>query len=439
MKKYYIEDFVSSTKLAVVENDKIEKILIEEKNNSQKLKNIYRGRIEKIMPAMDACFVNIAEGKQGYLKLQESDNLFEGDNVLVQVIKEEKDDKRVKLSREISISGRYLVYIPSNKKLVFSNQIKSNDEKKRLKKILLNSSNGEKGFILRTEAQGCTERDLYEEVQILREKYQAILEEYQSSFYPKKLYSKDKKILSYIKEHLDEDVESIVYLDGDLDREVRNIVKSINPKYLEKLDRKNNIDIFEGYGINNSLKKYLSRIVPLASGSYIVFDKTEAMTVIDVNTGRFRGSRDYEDTVFQANMEACDEIAKQIITRDISGIIIVDFIDMRPYKNKKKVVEKMSQNLSIEGKRSHVYGFTQLGLMEISRMRKEKTINDFYSSALYEIDKIERKVLSSKYHENLDEVDIKLSRKNFDKVDKEKSKIQEIEKKYGVKIKLIKE
>ena len=226
MKKYYIEDFVSSTKLAVVENDKIEKILIEEKNNSQKLINIYRGRIEKIMPAMEACFVNIAEGKQGYLKLQESDNLFEGDNVLVQVIKEEKDDKRVKLSREISISGRYLVYIPSNKKLVFSNQIKSNDEKKRLKKSLLNSSNGEKGFILRTEAQGCTERDLYEEVQILREKYQAILEEYQSSFYPKKLYSKDKKILSYIKEHLDEDVESIVYLDGDLDREVSRIAIS---------------------------------------------------------------------------------------------------------------------------------------------------------------------------------------------------------------------
>lgn len=439
MKKYYIEDFVSSTKLAVVEDDKIEKILIEEKNNSQKLKNIYRGRIEKIMPAMDACFVNIAEGKQGYLKLKESDNLFEGDNVLVQVIKEEKDDKRVKLSREISISGRYLVYIPSNKKLVFSNQIKSNDEKKRLKKILLNSSNGEKGFILRTEAQGCTERDLYEEVQILREKYQAILEEYQSSFYPKKLYSKERKILSYIKEHLDDNVESIVYLDGDLDTEIRNIVKSINPKYLEKLDRKNNIDLFEGYGINNSLKKYLSRIVRLASGSYIVFDKTEAMTVIDVNTGSFKGSKDYEDTVFQANMEACDEIAKQIIMRDISGIIIVDFIDMRPYKNKKKVVEKISQNLSIEGKRSHVYGFTQLGLMEISRMRKEKTINDFYSSELYEIDKIERIVLSSKYHKNLDEVDIKLSGKYFDKVDKEKSKIQEIEKKYDVKIKLIKE
>lgn len=439
MKKYYIEDFVSSTKLAVVENDKIEKILIEEKNNSQKLKNIYRGRIEKIMPAMEACFVNIAEGKQGYLKLQESDNLFEGDNVLVQVIKEEKDDKRVKLSREISISGRYLVYIPSNKKLVFSNQIKSNDEKKRLKKILLNSSNGEKGFILRTEAQGCTERDLHEEVQILREKYQAIMEEYQASFYPKKLYSKERKILSYIKEHLDDNVESIVYLDGDLDTEIRKLVKSINPKYLEKLDRKNNIDLFEGYGINNSLKKYLSRIVRLASGSYIVFDKTEAMTVIDVNTGSFKGSKDYEDTVFQANMEACDEIAKQIIMRDISGIIIVDFIDMRPYKNKKKVVEKMSQNLSIEGKRSHVYGFTQLGLMEISRMRKEKTINDFYSSELYEIDKIERIVLSSKYHKNLDEVDIKLSGKYFDKVDKEKSKIQEIEKKYGVKIKLIKE
>lgn len=439
MKKYYIEDFVSSTKLAVVEDDKIEKILIEEKNNSQKLKNIYRGRIEKIMPAMDACFVNIAEGKQGYLKLQESDNLFEGYNVLVQVIKEEKDDKRVKLSREISISGRYLVYIPSNKKLVFSNQIKSNDEKKRLKKILLNSSNGEKGFILRTEAQGCTERDLYEEVQILREKYQVILEEYQSSFYPKKLYSKERKILSYIKEHLDDNVESIVYLDGDLDTEIRKLVKSINPKYLEKLDRKNNIDLFEGYGINNSLKKYLSRIVRLASGSYIVFDKTEAMTVIDVNTGSFKGSKDYEDTVFQANMEACDEIAKQIIMRDISGIIIVDFIDMRPYKNKKKVVEKMSQNLSIEGKRSHVYGFTQLGLMEISRMRKEKTINDFYSSELYEIDKIERIVLSSKYHKNLDEVDIKLSGKYFDKVDKEKSKIQEIEKKYGVKIKLTKE
>ncbi|MEG0250119.1 MAG: ribonuclease E/G [Peptostreptococcus sp.] len=439
MKEYFIEDFVSSSKLAVLKDKKIEKLLIEEKNNSQKLKNVYRGKIEKIMPAMKACFVDIGENNPGYLKLEEAEaNLIEGDNILVQVIKEEKGDKRVKLSTEISISGRILVYIPSNKKLVFSNQIKSNDEKKRLKKILLNASDGEKGFILRTEAQGCMEDEIRQEVEDLRKKYQEIVQEYQVSFYPKKLYSKEKTILAYIREHLSDEIKNIVYLEGEMDSEIRSTVKSINPLYLEKLDRKNNMDIFEGYGINNELKKYLSRVVRLKSGAYIVLDKTEAMTVIDVNTGSFKGDKSYEDTVFQANMQACDEISRQIITRDISGIIIVDFIDMKTNKNKKRVLQRMSENLSVEGNRSNVHGFTQLGLMEISRMRKENTIDDFYSSYLYEIDKIERKVINSKYHKNLDQVEIEIGESYYNILDKEKSKIKEIEAKYKVKICLIK-
>ena len=208
MKEYFIEDFVSSSKLAVLENGKIEKLLIEEKSNSKKLKNIYRAKVEKIMPAMKACFVDIGEKNSGYLKLEEGGSeLKEGDNVLVQVIKEEKGEKRVKLSTEISISGRFLVYIPNNKKIVFSSQINSKSEKKRLKKILLDLSKGEKGFIFRTEAQACTEEEIENEIKSLKKQYEEIVKDYESSYYPKKLYSKENTILAYIREHLSDEVE----------------------------------------------------------------------------------------------------------------------------------------------------------------------------------------------------------------------------------------
>lgn len=431
MKNYIIEDFVASRKLAIVEDGSLEKIIIEEKNKKVKVKNIYRGKVEKVIPTMNACFVNIGEKNSGYLKVDKDQKIIEGENILVQVIKEEKGDKRSKLSTEIDFSGKYLVYIPSNTKVVFSNKIKDKDEKKRLQKELLEVSEGEKGFIIRTEAEGISSEQMKTDVEELRKKYRKVIDDYESSFYPKLLYSGEESVTSYIIENISEDVNKIIYTDGEFDGEIRTIIKERDRKYLDLLKREKNIDVFEAYGVNNMIKKYTSRNVWLKSGAYIVIDKTEAMTVIDVNTGSFKGKSGYEDTVFNVNMEAADEIVRQIIMRDISGIIIVDFIDMNVKNNKKELLEKLNKLFEKEGRRTKVHGYTKLGLVEISRMRKEQSIEQYFESDNKIVDDIERKVIFEKFHHGKSSICIEEKREILNM---KKDMIEEIEKKYEVSI-----
>lgn len=435
MKKFIIENFVASDKLAVINDGELDDLIVENKSENKKVRNIYRGKIEKVIPTMKACFVDIGEDSPGYLKIENEMKAVEGENLMVQITKEEKGDKRVKLSSEISLSGRYLVYIPTNTKIVFSSKIKNKDEKRRLREELLKVSEGEKGFIIRSEAEGVSSVELKKDLEDLKMKYNFITEEYKKSFYPKLLYTTEGRVIEYIRENFNESVEKIIYPDGELDRKIRDTIKKINPAYLERLKRESNLDIFESYGVNKSMKKYLTKNVWLKSGAYIVIDKTEAMTVIDVNTGSFKGNSKYEDTVFKTNMEAADEISRQIFMRDISGIIIVDFIDMKEEKNRKKLLERLSKNLQIEGKRAKVHGFTRLGLVEISRMRKKDTIENYFSSPLRKIDKIEQETIYEKYHKGSVEF---VSDVVIEEEEKEMASqyIQRLEQKYKIKINL---
>ncbi len=430
MKKYIIEDFVASRKLAIIEDGMLEKLLIEEKNKEIRVKNIYRGKVEKIIPTMNACFIDIGEKKSGYLKISKGEKIQVGERVLVQVIKEEKGEKRVKLSREIDFSGKHLIYIPSNTKISFSNKIKDKKEKDRLKKMLLEVSEGEEGFIIRTDAVGANAQNFKNDVCELKEKYKKLMEDYHSSFYPQLLYKEEGLVFSYIKENLTDEVSNIIYVDGEMDRPLRNLLKSIDIKYLEILKREKNMDIFEAYGVNNMLKKYISRSVRLKSGAYIVIDKTEAMTVIDVNTGSFKGKSEYEDTVYNVNLEAADEISKQISMRDISGIIIVDFIDMRLKKHKRELLERLSSNFEKDGRPTKLHGFTKLGLVEISRMRKSKSFEQYLDSESRVLDIIESKVIYEKFHLDKDIIDINIDIDTLEKITRE---LKEIELKYNVK------
>ena len=382
---------------------------------------------------MNACFVDIGEENPGYLKIGKGERAVEGENILVQVIKEEKGEKRVKLSTEIDFSGKYLVYIPSNTKIVFSSKIKDSEEKKRLKKAVLEAADGEAAFIVRTEAQGADVEDFRKDIEELRGKYREVMDEYKASFYPRLLYKPEGEVFSYIEENLSDEIGKIVYMDGEIDRPLRNLVKSIDVKYLDILKREKNTDVFEAYGVNNMLKKYTARNVWLKSGANIVIDKTEAMTVIDVNTGSFKGKSGYEDTVFNANIEAADEIVRQIIMRDISGIIIVDFIDMQSKKHGNQLLERLGSNFEVEGRRAKVHGFTRLGLVEISRMRKEKSLEQYFESENRVLDTIEQKVIFEKYHLGKEIIGVEIDKKESEKI---MDKLKEIEKKYEISIKI---
>ncbi|MGP1618059.1 ribonuclease E/G [Peptostreptococcus stomatis] len=418
MKKIIIEDFCNARKLALLEEDRLTKLIIEEKFKEGLVGNIYRGRIHKVVRGMEACFVDIGQDQPAYMKIKKGEKLGVGDILLVQVSKSGKGDKRVSLTREVSIQGRYMVYIPSNDRLSYSNKL-SKDQVSNLEAKIGKLGIGPSiGLIIRTEAQFADLDGLKNDFNSLKEAYARLEEVFRSSLNPGLVKKAKGEIESFIAYNLDKDLEAIIYpedMDDESDRDksnhidkfdIRALVKSIDRTYLEKLVRDKNPATFRNYGVNARLNHYLSNRIRLSNGSYIVIDKTEAMTVIDVNSGRYIGSANYANTVLDVNMGLVDEIARQILMRDLSGIIIVDFIDMKSEKDREDLIAKMKMSLGDDGKNTKVHGFTRLGLLEISRRRSQDSFESYYYnqesrdyySANRLVDMVEERVIGQIYH-----------------------------------------
>ncbi|WP_101772620.1 ribonuclease E/G [Peptostreptococcus faecalis] len=445
MKEFIIESFVNSNKLAVVENGEIQKLIIEENENYVRVKNIYSGVIKKIIKGMKSCFVDIGQKDPGYLKMDDEFDYVEGEKILVQVIKEEKDEKRVKLTTEISLSGPYIVFIPTNNKITFSNKIKDKNERKRLKEIVSNIDSANCGYILRTESVGKTNEEISRDIYNLKLKYNNILKKYKSSSKPILISEPESEIEKFIRDNFDDSVEKIIYSDGKFDRILRDTAISINREYLYKLKRESEVDIFEAYGVNNKLKKYLSKRVWFGDGANIVIEKTEAMTVIDVNSGRYIGHSNYENTVLKVNIAAAKEIAKQIIIRDLTGMILIDFIDMSSKEDKYLLLNTLNENLSCDSRYSKVHGFTRLGIVEITRRRSGKSIEEYYNKNIYQsqdtinsiVDKIEKNALLAKSNSLYEKIIVSIDEKIYEDLLKIKNEvIVNISEKYGIDIEL---
>lgn len=443
MKKFIIEDFVNSTKLAIVEDETLKKIIIDEKNSDDIIKNIYRGIVKKVLPGIEACFVDIGEDELAYLKIK-NNKMNEGDRVLVQVVKEKIGNKRAKLSTEISLSKRGLVYIPSNDRIAFSGKIEDKKVRHKLQSDLLKileDKNIKAGFIARTEAPFMTTNELHGEVEELHDKYLKILSDFNSSYSPKLLYKFDGTIISTILNSINPDIDKVICNEGVLFDEIKSILKGKSSNYYNILRKEKGIDIFEVYGVNNKIKKYISKKVWLSNGSYFVIDKTEAMTVIDVNSGRYKGESSYENTVYDVNIAVAEEIAKHIMMRDISGIVVIDFIDMKHKKKYNEVLNTIKRCFSEDGNRSKVYGFSALGLLEMARRREGNSLESYYYkdtrgeeySANYIIDQIEKKAINTVNHSEKKKISVCISSDYYSKFIDEKSKqIQEIENKYKI-------
>lgn len=410
MKKYVIENFVNSRKLAVVENGELCNFIIEDHYNKSRVNNIYKGKVKKIIKSMDAAYVDIGEKNQAYLRIDKKMDLVEGSEVLVQLIKDEKGDKRAKLSLDISIQGKYLVLLPLNDRLVFSNKIRNKEEKDRLTSIINRISPNFQGYILRTDSVGAEEEELNKEIKLLKYIHLKIVEDFKSNNIGY-LYGENSPIYEYIVSKFNPEEDEVILGENDefkddinFNNKVRGFIKKLNPRLLSSIKVEKNTDVFEVYGINNLMKKYISKSIWFDKGAHIVIDRLEAMTVIDINSGRFSGNSHYEDTVFKVNMSAAEEISRQIKIRDISGIILVDFIDMKSSENKDKLIKRLKTLLK-DDRKTTTYGFTSLGLIEISRMRKGNSIIDYFSkSDNYEItygylvDLIEQEIIYRKYH-----------------------------------------
>ena len=429
MKSIVIESLVASQKTAVLEDEKLVELLVEDRCSAKSVSNIYRGVVKKSLKGIEAFFVDIGSEKLGYLPMKNNENIKCGNDVLVQINKEAVGTKGAKLTTEISFAGRYLVYIPSNDRITISNKISSEKERFRLKKIVQRIDDNFKG-IIRTEAVGCTEEDLLRDIEELKDKYNEVEKEFKLGLGPKLLYKDLDFASKYVKDNVNDDIEKIIVNDIDKYNELNNIVKNINSSYTSKLVLEENKDIFDLYRVQSQIDKCLNKKVWLKSGGYLIIEKTEALTVIDVNTGKFVGNSKLDETIYKTNLEAATEIARQIKIRDIGGIIIIDFIDMHKNEYKKEVINTLEIELKKDKRKSEVLGMTKLGLVEVARRREKDSIDKYYMndcnvcygnggiiSVNHMIDNIEKEVMRISEHTAYKSVIIELNPdifKNFD-------------------------
>jgi len=450
MKSIIIESLISSQKTAVLEEDKLVELFIEDNTLDKKVSNIYRGIVKKVLPGIDACFVDIGFEKMAYLQMKKDSSIKAGQEILVQVNKEEIGTKGAKLNLEISIAGRYLVYIPSNDRVTISNKITEEKERFRLKKIAKSINTENLGLIIRTEAAGCSKEELEKDIKELKQQYENILKEYKLGMGPKLLYKSLDVSSKYVKDNVNDSVDKIITNDIKKYEELKNILKYINSDYINKLVLEENKDVFDLYKVNNQIQKALNKKVWLKSGGYLIIEKTEALTVIDVNTGKFTGSLKLDETVYKTNLEAASEIARQLKLRDIGGIIIVDFIDMHKQKNKDELIKILKQELQKDKRKSEVLGMTRLGLVEIARRREKESIDTHYLSECYEcegkgnthsinhiIDEIEKEIIRIKNHTSYKNIMVELNNNVLDKINKDFLDIViQISRKYDIMISL---
>lgn len=446
MKNIVIESLVNSQKVAVLEGGKLSELFIES-NSSKNVSNIYRGVVKKALKGIEAYFVDIGSEKLAYLSMKKNEEVKCGQDILVQVNKEAIGTKGAKLNTEISFAGRYLVYIPSNDRLTISNKIKLEKERFRLKKIVQGVDEEFTG-IIRTEAVGCSKEEIEQDIFDLKEKYNRVLKEYKLGIGPKLLYKDLDFASKYVKDNVNDSVLKIIVNNNDKYEELKNILGHIDKNYKDKLLLENNKDVFDLHSVQSQIDKCLNRKVWLKSGGYLIIDKTEALTVIDVNTGKFTGNSNLEETIYQTNLEAAIEISKLLRIRDIAGIIIVDFIDMQKNEYKKNLLEVLSKETDKDRRKTNVMGMTKLGLVEIARRREKDSIDNYYLSQCFVcktgesiksinriLDEIEKEVMRIKEHTSYRKIKIELNPYVSDEIDKNyKDKIDNISKKYNVKI-----
>ena len=376
------------TQLVVTEDGiAVEHYLSEKRQQSSLIGNVYLGRVQNVLPSMEAAFVDIGKGRNAVLYAGEVNwdalgmdgkprrievALNPGDPVLVQVTKDPVGHKGARLTAQISLPGRFLVYVPGNQMTGISRKL-PDSERSRLKTILKEAVPDGSGVIVRTAAEGASEDDLRQDIERLHKRWETIEGKSSSNKVraPELLYSEPDMMVRIIRDVFNEDFTELV-IDGNRMWDViTEYVESVAPDLRDRVSRyEGDDDIFEHYRVSEQIDKALNRKVNLPSGGSLVIDRTEAMTVIDVNTGKFTGSGgSLEETVTKNNLEAAEEVIRQLRLRDIGGIIVVDFIDMVLESNRDLVVRRLVECLGRDRTKHQVAEVTSLGLVQMTRKR----------------------------------------------------------------------
>lgn len=351
--------------------------------------NIYLGRVQNVLPGMEAAFVDIGTPKnavlyRGDVQFDKEDVVEQGPEpriehvlqarqlILCQVTKNPIGAKGGRLTQEVSLPGRFVVLIPDSRTYGISKRL-PDDERRRLRSILDRVKPEEHGIIVRTAAENATEHELRTDMTRLLALWEDIKEKSKKSSGPTLLYREPPLAVRVIREEFSSDYRGIIIDERELYEEVRQYIGDFNPEFLDRVEfydtQAEGLSLFENQHVHEQIHKALDIKVWLPSGGSLVIEHTEALTVIDVNTGKNVGKTNLEETVFSNNLEAADEIARQLRLRDIGGIIVIDFIDMEIRENRRKVLDRFKNALSRDKTRTQVFDISELGLVEMTRKR----------------------------------------------------------------------
>ena len=402
-KRVIIDVGLTEERVAVIEAGRLVEIHIERIEDDKIVGNIYKGKVTNVLPGIEAAFVDIGIEKNAFLHVDKAtddqdkdkkaatetnsnlaskaavlDKIKVGQEIMVQVVKEAIPPKGARVTTNISLPGRYLVLMPNSTNLGISHRIEEEKERERLKKIVQQIKPKKAGLIIRTVAWGKDLEDFLPDLDFLTRLWNKIKKRGRKARAPMLLHEDLTLTYRIIRDLLTEEVEEIVI---NSKNEYKNMLKFLKTLSLSELEPRVSLyagekPIFEEYNIEKEINKGLQKKIWLKCGGYLVFDQAEALTVIDVNTGKFVGKKDMKKTILKTNLQAAEEIGLQLRLRDIGGIIIIDFIDMDNQEDIEKVVKKLEGSLKKDKTKSNIIQNTELGLVELTRKRSRRDLEN---------------------------------------------------------------
>lgn len=386
----------SETRVALVENGQLQEVHVERQARRGIVGNIYKGKISRVLPGMQAAFVDIGMDKAAFLHASDivphtecvavkekeqfqAGNIAElvrqGQDIMVQVVKDPLGTKGARLTTDLTLPSRYLVFMPGSAHVGVSQRIESEEERERLKNVVSNYVDELGGFIIRTAAEGVGEQELEQDAAFLKRLWRKILERKQK--YPpcRVIYEDPSLAFRVVRDFVGTELDKIRVDSRQSFEALKRFCEEYVPELADKVEYyPGESPIFDMYDVENEIQRALERKVELKSGGYLIIDQTEAMTTVDINTGAFVGHRNLEETIFNTNIEATAAIARHLRLRNLGGIIIIDFIDMQSEDHRRRVLHSLELALSKDRAKTNVNGFSQLGLVEMTRKRTRESL-----------------------------------------------------------------
>lgn len=391
-KEIIINSSLHEVRVGMLEDGEVVELLVERADSKRIVGNVYKGKVTSVKPGLQAAFVDIGLERAGFLHASDLDHddeeddggrrnrnrkipdigtvLKPGDDIIVQVTKEPISTKGPRLTADISLPGRYLVMMPKGRHVGVSRKIDDRKERTRLKQLLQNCRPEQGAFIIRTAATAAADKAVEADVKYLSDLFGAIDENNRTAQAPALIHEDVGMVVGLIRDIFKEDTSRLIIDDKDDYDRLISYVRNFAPELKDRIQLyKGDLPIFDHYEIEAEIRKTLDKRVWMKKGGYLIIEQTEALVSIDVNTGRFTGRRNQEETILQTNLLAAKEVARQLRLRDLGGIIVVDFIDMESEANRKRLFNEMRTHLKRDRARHKVFPVSGLGLVELSRQR----------------------------------------------------------------------